>query len=154
MIFWLWVSYLSISGYSSCFPNPFSLWCQGWRWWWAVHLLEMGVFEICGSLCPPKELCTSPYSLPCLRQRPLCSGGPQPVHWYLPHSNTSENLILYIFWFSSTPQHFWFVDCLSYFPILLCIYLFVKSRFFPPLWFLEIWMRRRQVHILSFSILN
>lgn len=30
---------------------------------------------------------------------------------------------------------------------------FLKADFFP-LWFLEIWMRRRQVHILSSSILN
>lgn len=106
--------------------------------------------------------------------RPLLSGAPQRVSLIssttTPHINSSENLILCIFWCSSILQHFCSVDSLSsYSPIVLwenCYFinlfvivivifinLFLKAYFF--FWsFLEIWVRMRQTYILSLSVLN
>lgn len=62
---------------------------------------------------------------------------PSLSHWHLflplPHSHSSDNLILYCLWFSSIRQHFCSVGGPpSYFPMLLWIYFFLKAKFSLP----------------------
>lgn len=118
----LWISCLSINGYSPYFPNPYSPCCKRWSWQGVAHLLGMGMFGLLWTLAPKEGRCLS--SLPvCPRQRPLPPGAPQPVPLILVPAPASPSLLwqshpvgLWVFKCSLT---FSFVDGLpSHFPIL------------------------------------
>lgn len=82
----LWISCISINGYSPCFPNPFSQCRKGCCWQWVTHLSNMESLSFCGLFGLPVEGGASPHfrSSPphcggLWSQRHLQPGAPQPV---------------------------------------------------------------------------
>lgn len=101
----LWISCISINGYSPCFPNPFSQCRKGCCWQWVTHLSNMESLSFCGLFGLPVEGGASPHfrsSPPHFRSveaktsaawgSPACPSDNllQP----LPHLPSSDNLIL------------------------------------------------------------